>query len=103
MQHAGREIRTPYLLLKQYLTEAFAGRLPDDAFHLQVKKRSENFGRVQAGTLDDVVDVGGFVGAEKVVELFFDRVEGGGDEEISLLGFGLFGFDEGGADRRGEF
>ena len=57
MQDVRQEIRALYLPLKQYLTESFAGRLPDDAFHLQIEKRSENFGRVQAGTFDDFVDV----------------------------------------------
>jgi hypothetical protein len=38
----------PYLLLQQDLAELFARQLPDDAFHLQVKERSQNLGRVQA-------------------------------------------------------
>src|ERR1700722_20343608 len=59
-----------YLLLKQYLTELLAGRLPDAAFHLQIEKRSYNLGRVQAGSYDDVVDVRGFVGTEEFVGLF---------------------------------
>jgi len=38
----------PYLLLQQDFAELFARQLPDDAFHLQVKQRSQNLGRVQA-------------------------------------------------------
>src|SRR5580704_6122513 len=92
----------PYLPLKQYLTELFPGRLPDDALHLQIEKRSENLGRVQAGSLDDVVDVHGFVGAEEFVELFFGGIQGSGDEEVSLFGFWVLGFYERGANGRGE-
>src|SRR5580658_281431 len=91
----------PYLPLKQHFAVLLSRRLPDDAFHLQIEKRSENFGRVQAGTFDKVVDVRGFVGTEEFVELFFRGIEGRRDQEISLFGFGLFGFYEGGADGRG--
>jgi hypothetical protein len=38
----------PYLLLQQAFAELFTRQLPDDAFHLQVKERSQNLGRVQA-------------------------------------------------------
>jgi hypothetical protein len=38
----------PYLLLQQDFAELFARQLPDDAFHVQVKERSQNLGRVQA-------------------------------------------------------
>jgi hypothetical protein len=38
----------PYLLLQQDFAELFARQLPDDAFNLQVKQRSQNLGRVQA-------------------------------------------------------
>jgi hypothetical protein len=93
----------PYLRLRQYLTELLPGRLPHDAFHLQIEKRSENLGRVQAGSLDDVVDVHGFVGTEEFVELFFGGIQRGADEEVSLFGFRLFGFYERGANGRGEF
>jgi hypothetical protein len=37
-----------YLVLQQDFAELFAGQLPDDAFHLHVKERSQNLGRVQA-------------------------------------------------------
>jgi hypothetical protein len=33
-----------------------------------MEKRSENFGRVQAGSLDEVVDRDGFFGAEQYVD-----------------------------------
>jgi hypothetical protein len=35
-----------------------ARKLPDEAFHLQIKKPSENAGRVQAGVFHDVVNRG---------------------------------------------
>ena len=38
----------PYLLLQQAFAEPFTRQLPDDAFRLQVKERSQNLGRVQA-------------------------------------------------------
>ena len=45
----------------------------------------------------------GFLGTEQFVYLFFGRVQGGRDQQISLLGFGLFGFHQRGAHGRGEF
>jgi hypothetical protein len=36
--------------------EELARKLPDEAFHLLIKKRSENAGRVQAGVFHDVVN-----------------------------------------------
>jgi hypothetical protein len=77
--------------------------LPNGTSHLQIKKRSENFGRVQVGTFDDVINVYGFVGAEEFVKLLFEGIEGSRDQEISLSGFELFGFYESGADGSGEF
>ena len=47
----------PYLLLQQDFAELLARQLPDDAFHLQIKERSQNFGRVQAGAFHDVINV----------------------------------------------
>jgi hypothetical protein len=38
----------PYVLLQQDFAERFARQLPDDAFHLQIKERSQNLERVQA-------------------------------------------------------
>jgi hypothetical protein len=38
----------PDLLLQQAFAELFTRQLPDDAFHLQIKERSQNLGRVQA-------------------------------------------------------
>ena len=37
----------PYVLLQQDFAEMFVRQLPDDAFHLQGKERSQNLGRVQ--------------------------------------------------------
>jgi hypothetical protein len=38
----------------------FARQLPDHAFHLQVKKRSQNLARVQAGIFHQFINVPGF-------------------------------------------
>jgi hypothetical protein len=46
--------------------------------------------------------VPGFVSAEQLVELFFRGIQAGGNDQIALLGFRLFGFEESGADGRGE-
>jgi hypothetical protein len=46
-----------YLPLQQDFAELLAWQLPDDTFHLQIKKRSQNFGRVQAGMFHDVINV----------------------------------------------
>jgi hypothetical protein len=64
----------PYLPLKQHFAELLPWRLPHDAFHFQIKKRSENLGRVQAGSFDDVVNVFGFLGAEEFVDLILGGV-----------------------------
>jgi hypothetical protein len=53
-----------------------ARRLPHEAFHFQIKKRSENLGRVQAGSFDDVIHVHGFVGAVQFVKLGVKRTGG---------------------------
>jgi len=38
----------PYVLLQQDFAALLARPLPDAAFHLQVRERSQNLGRVQA-------------------------------------------------------
>ena len=58
-----------YLLLQQDFAELFPRQLPDDAFHLQIRKRNQNFKRVQAGPFDGVINVHRFVCRER-----FDRV-----------------------------
>jgi hypothetical protein len=59
----------PYLPLQQDFAELLARQLPDNAFHLQIEERSQNFGRVQAGAFHDVIDVHWRVRAEQFVEL----------------------------------
>src|SRR5713226_2421418 len=88
----------PYLLLQQDFAELFARQLPDDAFHLQVKERSQNLGRVQARVFHDVVNGLWFVCAEQFVQLFLRAIERGSGQQISLFGFGLLGLDECRAD-----
>jgi len=92
----------PYLLLQQDFAELFARQLPDDAFHLQVKERSQNLGRVQAGAFHDVVDGLRFVCAEQFVQLFLRAIEQGSGQQVSLLGFGLLGLDKCRADGCGQ-
>ena len=41
------------------LRELLAGQLSNDPFHLQIKKRSQNLGRVQAGSFHDVINLTG--------------------------------------------
>ena len=43
-----------YVALRHRFTELFAGPPPNNRFHLQVKKRSENFRRVQGGAFHNV-------------------------------------------------
>src|SRR5579859_2221257 len=77
---------SPYSLSQQYFTELLSRRLPNDAFHFQIKKRSENFGRVQARSFHDVVNVFGFFSAEQLIEFFFGGIQGRREEQISLFG-----------------
>ena len=44
-----------YVALRHRFTELFAGPPPNNRFHLQVKKRSENFRRVQGGAFHNVL------------------------------------------------
>jgi hypothetical protein len=45
----------PYLPLPQDFAELLSRQLPDAAFHLQIKKRSQNFRRVQAGAFHNII------------------------------------------------
>src|SRR6266581_2151024 len=92
----------PYLLLQQDFAELLARQLPNDAFHLQIKERSQNFRRVQAGALHDVINVHRFLGAEQFIEFLLRAVQRGSSQEIPLFGFRFFGLHEGGAHWRGE-
>src|SRR5439155_12491486 len=85
--------------LQEQLAEEFARQLPDEAFHLQIKKRSENVGRVQAGVFDDVVNGSRLVGTEEGVNLLTAAGQGSGNQQIALQGLRLFGFSESGTDR----
>jgi hypothetical protein len=58
-------------LLQQDLTELLSGQLPDDAFHLQGKKGSQNVAGIQPGVFYDFVNMPWFLGAECVVNLLF--------------------------------
>jgi hypothetical protein len=46
-----------YLPLQQDFAELLPRHLPDDAFHLQIKERSQNFGRIQAGAFHNVINI----------------------------------------------
>jgi hypothetical protein len=65
--------------------------LPDEAFHLLFKKRSENVARVQAGVFHDVVNWFRLIGAELRVDLLAAAGKRGGDEQAALLEFGCSG------------
>ena len=83
--------------LQKHLAEELARKLTDEPLHLQIKKRSENVGGVQAGVFRDVVNRSRLVGTEGGVDFLAAVGEGRGDEQIALLSFGLFSFGEGGA------
>jgi hypothetical protein len=70
----------PYLPLQQDFAELLARQLPDDAFHLQIKERSQNFGRIQAGAFHDIINVHWLLGAEQLVELFLLAIQCGGGQ-----------------------
>ena len=97
-------MQNPYLLLQQDFAELLARHLPDDALHLQSEKRSENFGRVQAGALHEVVNRLRPVCAEQFVPLFLRPIErGGGDAVEPSSALGLRGiFPEDGVQGLGE-
>jgi hypothetical protein len=44
-----------YVALQHRFTKLLARPLPNNRFHLQVKKRSENFRRVQGGAVHNVI------------------------------------------------
>ncbi len=52
-----------YLPLQQDFAELLSRQLPDDAFHLQIKERSQNFGRIQAGAFHNIINVHRLLGA----------------------------------------
>jgi hypothetical protein len=49
--------------LQQNLGELLSRQLPYDAFHLQVKKGSQNFVGIQPGRFNNVVNMTGLFGA----------------------------------------
>jgi hypothetical protein len=61
--------RNPYLPLQQDFAELLAGQLPDDALHLQIKKRSQNFRRVQARAFHDVINMHRLLGTEQFLAI----------------------------------
>ena len=67
-----------YLPLQQDFAELLSRQLPDDAFHLQIKERSQNFGRIQAGAFHNIINVHRLLGAEQLVELFLRAIQCGG-------------------------
>jgi hypothetical protein len=67
-------MQSPYLPLQQDFAELLPRQLPDDPLHLQIEKRSENFGRVQAGAFHDVVNVHRLVHAQQFVELLLGAI-----------------------------
>jgi hypothetical protein len=69
----------------------FPRQLPHHVFHLQLKQRSQNFGRVQAAGFDDVINMPRVLGVEEAVDFFSRAGEGRGDQQIALFGFGGFG------------
>ncbi len=94
--------RDLYLPLQQDFAELLSRQLPDDAFHLQIKERSQNFGRIPAGAFHDVINVHRLLGAERLVELFLRAIQRGGGQWISLLSLRPLGLQEGGTDGRGQ-
>jgi len=64
----------PYLPLQQDFAELLSRQLPDDAFHLQIKKRSQNFGRIQTGAFHNIINVHRLLGAEQLAELFLRAI-----------------------------
>ena len=69
-----------YLPLQQDFAELLARQLPDDTFHLQIKERSQNFGRIQAGAFHNIINVHRLLGAEQLVELFLRAIQCGGGQ-----------------------
>jgi hypothetical protein len=55
-----------YLPLQQDFAELLRRQLPDDAFHLQIKERSQNFGRIQAGAFHNIVNMYRFLRAKQL-------------------------------------
>ena len=74
-----------YLPLQQDFAELLSRQLPDDAFHLQIKERSQNFGRIQAGAFHNIINVHQLLGAEQLEELFLRAIQCSGGQSISLL------------------
>ena len=60
-------MQAPICFYSKTLLNCLPGLLPDHAFHLQIKKRSQNFGRVQAGPFHEVINVHRLVGVEQVI------------------------------------
>src|SRR5260370_24793675 len=86
-----------YLPLQQDFAELLSRQLPDDAFHLQIKERSQNFGRIPAGAFHDVMNVHRLLGAERLVQLFLPTIQPGGGQWDSLLTLRPPGLPEGAA------
>jgi hypothetical protein len=64
-----------YLPLRQDLAELLSRQLPDDAFHLPIKKRSQNFGRIQAGAFHNIINMHRLLGTQQLVELFLRAIQ----------------------------
>ncbi len=75
----------PNLPLQQDFAEWLSRQLPDDALQLQIKKRSQNFGRIQAGAFHNIINVHRLLGAEQLEELFLRAIQCSGGQSISLL------------------
>jgi hypothetical protein len=75
---------------KQNFQKLLARQLPDHAFHLQIKERSQNLRGVQPGLFHDVVNMPRLVGTQQVVDLLLRRVQRRRQQQVPLLGFRLF-------------
>jgi hypothetical protein len=56
--------------LQQQLTDLLARQLPDDAFHLQIKKVSQNVAGIQPTVFDEVVNMTWLLGAQYGIKPF---------------------------------
>jgi hypothetical protein len=83
------------------LLQELTRKLPDEAFHLQIKKRSENIERVQAGVFHDIVNRSRLGRTQESENPLTVAGEPGGDQQVALLRVRLLGFGRGGLDRCG--
>jgi hypothetical protein len=73
--------------LKEDLRKLLSWQLSYDPFHLQVKKGSQNLRGVQAGSLNDVINMHWLVCGEQLVDLLLAGVQACRSKEIPLLRF----------------